>query len=55
MNDRSKRVAVGIGIALLLLIIGGMVNATGSSLACPEAFVICHKSILPAMTGGVLS
>ena len=40
--------------AFLLLIIGGMVNATGSSLACPEAFVICHKSILPAMTGGVL-
>jgi heme A synthase len=40
--------------AFLLLIIGGMVNATGSSLACPEAFVVCHKSILPAMTGGVL-
>ncbi|MEO8843082.1 MAG: COX15/CtaA family protein [Kofleriaceae bacterium] len=40
--------------AFLLLIIGGMVNATGSSLACPEAFVVCHKSLLPAMTGGVL-
>src|SRR3569832_1412857 len=40
--------------AFLLLIIGGMVNVTGSSLACPEAFVVCHKSILPAMTGGVL-
>ena len=40
--------------AFLLLIIGGMVNATGSSLACPEAFVVCHKSILPPMTGGVL-
>ena len=40
--------------AFLLLIIGGLVNATGSSLACPEAFVICKKSILPEMTGGVL-
>jgi len=40
--------------AFMLLIIGGMVNATGSSLACPEAVVICHKSFLPPMTGGVL-
>jgi cytochrome c oxidase assembly protein subunit 15 len=37
----------------LLLIIGGMVNATGSSLACPEAVVICHHSLFPSMTGGV--
>jgi heme a synthase len=40
--------------AFVLLIIGGTVNATGSSLACPEAFIVCHKSLLPAMTGGVL-
>jgi cytochrome c oxidase assembly protein subunit 15 len=40
--------------AFVLLIIGGTVNATGSSLACPEAFVICHRSLLPDMTGGVL-
>jgi cytochrome c oxidase assembly protein subunit 15 len=40
--------------AFVLLIIGGTVNATGSSLACPEAFVICKRSILPEMTGGVL-
>jgi heme A synthase len=38
----------------VLLLIGGTVNATGSSLACPEAFVICHHSILPKMEGGVL-
>jgi cytochrome c oxidase assembly protein subunit 15 len=38
----------------LLLIIGGMVNPTGSSLACPEATIICHGEILPEMTGGVL-
>jgi heme a synthase len=40
--------------AFLLLIIGGTVNPTHSSLACPEAFVICHGSLFPAMTGGVL-
>jgi cytochrome c oxidase assembly protein subunit 15 len=38
----------------LLLIIGGMVNATGSSLACPEAVIVCHHSIAPHMVGGVL-
>jgi heme A synthase len=38
----------------LLLIIGGMVNPTGSSLACPEATVICHGEIFPEMEGGVL-
>lgn len=38
----------------ILLLIGGTVNATGSSLACPEAFVVCHASLLPKMEGGVL-
>ena len=37
-----------------LLIIGGTVNATGSSLACPEAIVVCHASLFPKMSGGVL-
>jgi cytochrome c oxidase assembly protein subunit 15 len=37
----------------LLLIIGGAVNATGSSLACPEPTIICHGSLMPAMKGGV--
>jgi cytochrome c oxidase assembly protein subunit 15 len=52
LEHRVAKLAAG--AAFLLLIIGGMVNATGSSLACPEAFVVCHKSILPQMTGGVL-
>src|SRR5690606_30991453 len=34
--------------------IGGTVNPTGSSLACPEAFIICHGKFFPEMTGGVL-
>lgn len=37
-----------------LLIIGGAVNPTGSSLACPEPTIVCHGKIFPAMTGGVL-
>ena len=37
-----------------LLTIGGTVNPTGSSLACPEAFIICHGQFFPEMTGGVL-
>jgi cytochrome c oxidase assembly protein subunit 15 len=40
--------------AFLLLIIGGMVNATGSSLACKEPTLLCNGKFLPAMTGGVL-
>jgi heme A synthase len=38
----------------LLLMAGGLVNPTGSSLACPEAFVICHGELFPEMQGGVL-
>jgi heme A synthase len=37
-----------------LLTIGGTVNPTGSSLACPEAFIVCHGQLFPEMTGGVL-
>ncbi len=38
----------------LLLIIGGTVNATGSSLACKEPTFVCNGSFFPEMTGGVL-
>jgi heme a synthase len=37
-----------------LLIIGGAVNPTGSSLACPEPTLVCHGQLFPPMTGGVL-
>jgi heme a synthase len=40
-------------MAFLMLIIGGTVNATGSSLAC-EWSVRCHQQLFPAMKGGVL-
>jgi heme A synthase len=38
----------------VLLLIGGTVNATGSSLACPEPTLVCHGQLFPDMTGGVL-
>ncbi|MEZ4366215.1 MAG: COX15/CtaA family protein [Kofleriaceae bacterium] len=37
----------------LLLIIGGTVNPTGSSLACPEPTLLCHGQLFPPMVGGV--
>jgi len=38
----------------VLLVIGGTVNPTGSSLACPEPTFVCHGSLFPPMVGGVL-
>ena len=40
--------------AFVLLVIGGIVNPTGSSLACPEATIVCHHQLFPPMVGGVL-
>ena len=37
----------------LLLVIGGTVNPTGSSLACPEPTLVCHGQLFPPMIGGV--
>ncbi|HVP67281.1 MAG TPA: COX15/CtaA family protein [Anaeromyxobacteraceae bacterium] len=37
----------------LLLVIGGLVHATGSSLACPD-WPLCYGQFFPAMEGGVL-
>lgn len=38
----------------LLLVIGGTVNPTGSSLACPEPTMVCNGQLFPPMVGGVL-
>jgi cytochrome c oxidase assembly protein subunit 15 len=46
----SKLVAL---MTFLMLIIGGTVNATGSSLACEWTFR-CNEQLFPAMKGGVL-
>lgn len=45
---------VAVAATFLLLMAGGLVNPTGSSLACPEAFVICKGELFPEMKGGVL-
>jgi heme A synthase len=51
----ESRFAILTAVAtFLLLVVGGTVNPTGSSLACPEAWFVCHGSMLPEMTGGVL-
>lgn len=42
------------GATFVLLVIGGTVNPTGSSLACPEPTLVCHGQLFPPMVGGVL-
>ena len=38
----------------VLLLIGGTVNATGSSLACKEPTFVCNGQFFPPLVGGVL-
>lgn len=40
------------GVTFILLLVGGVVHGTGSSLACPD-WPLCHGSLFPEMTGGV--
>jgi len=44
---------VGALATFCLLVIGGTVNPTGSSLACPEPTLLCHGQLFPPMVGGV--
>src|SRR5215475_3244373 len=37
----------------LLILIGGLVHGTGSSLACPD-WPTCYGSLMPKMEGGVM-
>ena len=51
----ENRFAIATAAAtFLLLLVGSVVNPTGSSLACPEAWFICQGSMFPQMSGGVL-
>ena len=50
----SRRFAIATAVAtFVLLLIGGLVNPTGSSLACPD-WPLCYGSAFPEMKGGIL-
>jgi heme A synthase len=51
LEHRIAKLAAG--AVFILLVIGGMVNPTGSSLACPEPTMVCHGQLFPPMVGGV--
>ncbi len=42
-----------VGVTFVLLLVGGTVNPTGSSLACPD-WPLCYGQVFPKMEGGVL-
>ena len=51
LEHRFAKLAAG--ATFLLLVIGGTVNPTGSSLACPEPTFVCNGELFPPMVGGV--
>ncbi len=54
IGSTTRRFAFATAVAtFVLLLVGGLVNPTGSSLACPD-WPLCHGSAFPEMTGGVL-
>src|SRR2546427_3612846 len=50
----AGRLAWGLAaLTFILLLVGGTVHATGSSLACPDG-PLCYGELLPPMRGSVL-
>ncbi len=47
-----RYVLLTLAVTYLLLLVGGLVNPTGSSLACPD-WPLCHGELFPAMKDGV--
>jgi heme A synthase len=52
LEHRVSQVAVL--ATFVLLLVGGTVNPTGSSLACPEPTLVCNGELFPHLSGGVL-
>src|SRR5512136_1634273 len=51
---RAYRFAQALAVATFaLLVIGGLVHPTGSSLACPD-WPLCNGMFFPPMRGGIL-
>jgi heme A synthase len=54
MKRTTRSFALATAVAtFVLLLVGGLVNPTGSSLACPD-WPLCYGSAFPEMTGGIL-
>lgn len=49
-----RRISVALPVlTFVLLLVGGLVHATGSSLACPD-WPLCYGQVFPKMEGGIL-
>ena len=42
-----------VGLTFALVVLGGIVHNTGSSLACPD-WPLCYGMVFPPMRGGIL-
>lgn len=52
MSARKLALATAV-LTFALMVLGGVVHATGSSLACPD-WPTCYGELMPEMTGGIL-
>ncbi len=49
----SRIASLTLALTLCLMMLGGLVHSTGSSLACPD-WPLCYGQVFPEMKGGVL-